>query len=295
MANIKANIGYKITIILLFAVIVWLVYDKITTKTETMEMITVVEETTHDKDSLINELEDLYLSYGDLETNNAEINDSLAAHKNRIEELLVELQNVEASDNYRIQQLKTEVATLKKVMKSFVHQIDSLYQENQILIAENIEISNNYTFAVEENETLTQEKDSLQTTVNVAKELTAYSTNFTALNKRGKTTTRINKTRQLYTCFTLSENKLCSTGAKTIYVRVTKPNGEVLRNDNSGFFNYQGQSIAFSSSKEIQYNGIAQNVCLYYSIFAEDLPKGNYSVFIFVDGKQIGDENISLK
>ena len=295
MTEKKSNLGYKITIILLSAVIVWLVYDKITTKTETVEMITIIEQTTHDKDSLINELEDLYDAYGGLETNNAEINDSLAVHKAKIEELMKELENVEAADSYKIQQLKDEVATLKTIMKSFVRQIDSLYQENQILIAENQTITENYTEAVEINENLIIEKDSLQETVNIAKELAAYSISFDGLNRRKKSTTRIKKVENFYTCFTLSENKLTSTGRKTIYIRITKPTGKVLRNDNSGYFNYQGQSIAFSASKEIDYNGSSQNICLYYSIVEDNLPDGTYSIFIFADGKQIGDADLYLK
>lgn len=295
MATKKSNIGYKITIILLLAVIAWLVYDKITTKTETTQMITVIEESTHDKDSLKYELENLYLSYGDLETNNVEINDSLTAQKEKIKELIQEIQNVKSYNYAKIQQLKDEVETLKKVMKSFVHQIDSLYQENQVLIAENTEIKTNYTNVVEINENLTDQKDSLQETVKIAKELAAYNTNFVAINKRDKTTDRIKKAQKFQVCFMLSENKITSQGRKNAYIRITKPSGEVLRNDNSGFFNYQGESIAYSSTRQIEYDGSAQDICMFYTIVSEDLPKGEYTIFIFIDGKQIGDQTIHLK
>jgi len=291
----KTNLGYKITIILLSAIILFLVYDKISTKKDTVEMITVIEETSQEKDSLRNELQDLYLAYADLETNNSTIKDSLNAQQTRIKELMDELKNVKGSDYSRINQLKEEVETLKKIMRSYVKQIDSLYQQNQVLIAENTQIKTQYQDQVTQTEQLTTQNDSLKETIQAAKELTVYSTSLIALNQRGKATERINKTERFQICFLLSENKVAQQGRKNIFIRVTKPDGEVLRNDNSGFFNYQGESIAYSSVKEIEYDGTSQNICMFYLINTEDLPEGNYTVFIFADGRQIGDKKITLK
>lgn len=295
MSEKKSNSGYKITIILLSVVIAWLLYDKITTGKENTELITEIEVTSFEKDSLRNELSDLYLTYSDLQTNNASLNDSLSKQQEKVKELMDELSKVKANDYARIQQLKKEVETLKKVMKSFVHQIDSLYQENQVLIAENTQIKENYDEVVVINENLTSEKDSLEQTVTVAKELTAYNTSFVALNKRGKTTNRIKKVQQFQLCFMLSENKIASTGRKNVYIRITQPgSGAVLRNDNSGFFNFQGNSIAYSSVRQVEYDGTSTDVCIFYDLVIEDLPKGDYTAFIFVDGKQIGDKKITL-
>ncbi|MEA3450947.1 MAG: hypothetical protein U9Q83_03480, partial [Bacteroidota bacterium] len=247
------------------------------------------------KDSLRGELDDLYLTYNSLETNNKEINDSLFKQKQKVEELMQELKNTKSGDYARINILKKEIATLKKVMKSFVKQIDSLYQQNQILIVENTHIKNQYSDIVVEKDQLSNEKDSLQQTVKVAKALTAYSIQTLAFNRRGKSTSRIRKVEKFQVCFLLSENKVSTTGRKYVYLRVTKPSGEVLRNNNSGFFNYEGKSIAYSAVKEIEYNGNSQNICVYYNVLIDDLPDGNYSVFIFIDGTQIGDAKINLK
>ncbi|MBN2890766.1 MAG: hypothetical protein JXL97_02775 [Bacteroidales bacterium] len=296
MTKKQSNLGYKITIILLSAVIAWLVYDKITTGKENNALIAEIEETSFQKDSLNSELSELYLTYNELYTNNESLNDSLGNQQQKIKELMEEISKVKSNDYARINQLKTEVETLKKIMKSYVRQIDSLYQENKILIAENTEIKHNYTQVVDINEQLTEQKDSLQETVNVAKELTAYNTSFVALNQRGKTTDRIKKAEKFQICFMMSENKVATTGRKNIYIRVTKPgSGEVLRNDNSGFFNFQGESIAYSSVRTLEYDGSAQDICLFYDINTEDLPEGDYTVFIFVDGRQIGDKTITLK
>jgi len=295
MTDKKSNIGYKITIILLSFIIIYFVFDKIHTIKQKDIMVVKIEAQTMQKDSLNDELEDLLMAYDGLETNNAQINDSLASQQARIQELITELQNVQASDYARIQQLKDEVETLKSIMKSYVHQIDSLYQQNQILIVQNTQIQQQYDDQVSHTQDLTTQNDSLQETIQVAKELTAYSLVFSALNQRGKDTQRSRKVVKFKVCFLLSENKVISTGRKYIYLRVTKPDGEVLRNDNSGFFDYQGSQIAYSSVKEIEYDGSSQNLCMFYNIAVDDLPEGQYSVFIFSEGKQIGDASITLK
>lgn len=295
MATKSSNLGYKIIIILLFLVVLILVFDKISSHQQNQTLITKIETTNFEKDSLRGELEDLYLTYNSLETNNKEINDSLSAQQERVKVLLEQLKNTKSNEYGKIQALKKEVETLKNIMKSYVKQIDSLYQQNQILVTENKQIKTQYSQVVVEKDQLVNRNDSLVKTVKVAKTLTAYSAQVIALNSRGKTTTRISKTDKLQVCFLLSENKVSNVGRKYIYLRVTKPNGEVLRNDNSGFFNYDDKSIAYSAVKEIEYDGSAQNICMYYNIFTEDLPEGEYTIFIFVDGNQIGDTKIKLK
>ncbi|MBN2662903.1 MAG: hypothetical protein JXR68_04575 [Bacteroidales bacterium] len=294
MAEKNSNIGYKITIILLSFIIIYFVFDKIHTIKQKDSMIVEIETQTMQKDSLNDELEDLFLVYEGLQTNNAQINDSLAVQQQRIQDLMTELSNLKASDYARIKQLKDEVETLKTIMKSYVHQIDSLYQANQILVAKNTQIQQQYDNQVQQTQNLSTQNDSLQQTIQVAKELTAYSLNLTALNQRGKTTERSNKVEKFQVCFILSENKVITTGRKYVYLRITKPDGEVLRNNNSGFFNYQGQNIAYSSVKEIEYDGNSQNLCVYYTVDVSDLPSGNYTVFIFSEGKEIGDASINL-
>ncbi len=295
MAKENSNIGYKITIILLSFIIIYFVFDKIHTIKQKDQLIVQVEATTMQKDSIRNELDDLYHSYDGLQTNNAVLNDSLAVQQARIKEVMDELQNIKSNDYARIKQLKDEVETLKLIMRSYVRQIDSLYTQNQVLITQNTQIKNQYDNQVQQNQQIVSENDSLQQTVKLAKELTAYSIGITAINQRGKETQRIKKTKKFQVCFILSENKIISTGRKKVYIRVTKPDGEVLRNSNSGFFNYQGKSIAYSEVKEIEYDGSSQNLCVFYTIATDDLPAGQYTAFLFSEGVQIGDIAITLK
>lgn len=296
MENKNSNLGYKITIIVLFLIIAFFVFDKIKSsklQDETTEQVVV---STKQKDSLQNELETLYDTYNSLKTNNEAINDSLTAQKQRVTELIEQIKHTGSTNKYKIKELKKEVETLKKIMKSYVKQIDSLYTQNKILVTKNTKIKNQFTEVQNQNEILVQKKDSLEQTVKIAEKLSTYNIQFEGLNKRGKTTNRIKKVKRFQSCFTLSENQITSKGRKKIYLRVTKPDGYVLRNSSSGFFNYQGKSIAYSAVKEIDYNGNQQDICMYYLLENEEnLPAGKYTIFIFADGYKIGDKNITLK
>jgi len=65
-------------------------------------------------------------------------------------------------------------------------------------------------------------------------------------------------------------------------------------NKESGMFKYHDREIAYSSKKEISYNGKKTDVCAYYISDTELLP-GIYDVDIFMDNNQIGESKFTLK
>jgi len=291
--NTSKSKVYIAVIIVQLLLIIWLVFDKFTTKSETTVLITQLEYSKTEKDSLTNELEDLLVQYNEIKINNDTLNAKLFAEQKKIEELIEQIKNTKSSNTNLIKQYKEEAETLRAIMRSYIKQIDSLYTKNEQLTAENIEIKQNYNNVVGEKESLIEEKDSLKNQVAIASVLKAQNMDFQALNQRDKSTTRISKTEKFQVCFNLSENALTKQGSKSIYVRITKPSGEVLRNNNSGFFTFGGNEIAYSASKQVNYDGKLQNICIFYAN-AEDLEEGEYNVFIFVDGNQIGNYSINL-
>ena len=80
---------------------------------------------------------------------------------------------------------------------------------------------------------------------------------------------------------------MTSKGGKDVFIRLAKPDGSILMNESSSFFNFQGKEIAYSAKKSINYDGKAQNTVIYV-ISREVLNPGQYSADIFVEGKKIG-------
>ncbi len=288
------NILLWLLIGLLLVVLAYMVYDKIESQKQCQKTITELEQTAAEKDSLQLELEQIYVQYDQLKTNNDSLNAKLEAEKAKVAQLLEEMRNIRATDKQKIEQLKQEVALLRNIMKSYIKQIDSLYQKNQVLMAENKKIKEQYSVVLVEKENLEQVADSLQKTVKIAQQLEARNPSFIALNKRDRETKRISKAAKFEVCFTLMANKIAKKGQKHVYLRIARPDGYILINSNSSTFQYEGKEIFYSSEKTIDYQGKDTDVCIYY-LNDTELPPGKYTAFVFIDGNLIFSTDIYLK
>lgn len=251
-------------------------------------------QTTDEKSQVENELTSMLESYNQLETSNEELNRELTIEKEKITKLLQQLKNEKWNNKQEIDRYKKEVETLRKIMRSYVVQIDSLNTKNQKLQAENQQVKNQYEQVITEKEDLIGQKDSLTNQVEIAATILAQAINFEALNKRGRKTTRIAKTEKFSVCFALGENKIASTGTKTVYVRIAKPDGQILIHSLDNLFDHNGSQIAYSAKRQVNYDGTETNTCIFYTHKSSEgtLPVGTYVADIFVDGKKIGTQNL---
>ena len=289
-----SNIILWILLLIFSLLVIFLVYTNVRTKKEFQQTIENLERTVEERDSLQIELEQIYVQYQQLKTNNDSLNKKLDVQKERVAQLIQELRRVKVTDKQKIEQLKQEVALLRNIMRSYIRQIDSLYQKNQILVEENRKIKEQYTAVIIEKQELEQVADSLKKTVEIASTLQARPISFLALNKRDKETKRIRKTNKFQICFTLLANQIANKGVKKVYLRISHPDGEILINENSSTFNYQGKEIFYSAMKEVDYQGEDTQVCIYY-LNSTELPAGKYVAYIFVDDKQVLTTDITLK
>ena len=81
--------------------------------------------------------------------------------------------------------------------------------------------------------------------------------------------------------FVIARNITAQAGNRSIYVRITKPNNEVLTN--GGTFVYENRNLEYSAKKDIEYNGEATSVTVYWDV-NEFLSKGTYRVSVFAMG-----------
>ena len=81
------------------------------------------------KNSLAKDLNNMMVEYDNLKTNNDSMNFKITEQQDHIKKLL----NIQASNLEKIRLYKNELSTLRTVLKSYVVQIDSLNQRNQLL------------------------------------------------------------------------------------------------------------------------------------------------------------------
>ena len=96
-------------------------------------------------------------------------------------------------------------------------------------------------------------------------------------------------------CFTLSENPITAKGAKTVYMRIVGPDGKVLTKGRGEEFEFEGGSMTYSLSKDVNYEGTQQDVCVFYPAPTTKFQTGKNTVEIYVDKALIGTASLSLR
>lgn len=248
-----------------------------------------------EKEEMENEYSNFANQYDELQIkiNNDSLYQKLEQEKLKTQRLLEELRQVKSSNAAEIMRLRKELKTVRAVMRTYIIQIDSLNRINQQLTSENQSVKKKYNEATQQISSLSEEKKTLNEKVTLASQLDATHITVTPTNKQGKKTDRIKRITRLDISFTVVKNITAETGQRTLYVRITKPNQEVLTKSAANTFPYENRNIAYSIKKYIEYTGEEQNVTVYWNV-EEFLQAGTYRVDIFADGNLIGSQTFDL-
>ena len=247
-----------------------------------------------EKEEMENEYSTFATQYDEMQVmiSNDSLQVQLEREKEKTQRLLEELRNTKATDAAEITRLKKELATVRKVMRSYIVQIDSLNQANEKLHNENRQVKRQYAAATQQISTLQEEAKNLSDKVTLASQLDATGFSVSAKSKRGKVTTHVKDVTQIALSFTIVKNITAQTGEKTLYVRILKPDGEALTKDGKTF-PYQNRKLEYSIRKIIEYTGEEQAVTVYWDV-EEFLPAGTFTAYVFADGVMIGEKSFTL-
>jgi uncharacterized protein with PIN domain len=252
-------------------------FDK---KSKMAEMEAVL---TQEKDSLANELRLMIRGYDTLKTNNDTLNAQIVREKNKIIKLLA----VNASNIQLIKRYRTEISTMREIMKSYIVQIDSLNTRNKLLIAENSEIRQQITRVRNTNTELEKVKEELNTKVEIASVIQAKDIVAAPLNKKRKETARISLLENLRVCFTLRENPIAAAGQKEVFMRVLRPDSLVIATSPDNIFDYKEKKLIYSANRTADYMNQDIEICIYLENTGDFVP-GNYSVELYLEENIIG-------
>ena len=248
-----------------------------------------------EKEEMENEYSGFAVQYDELQRHLS--NDSLIRQldkeKQRTQQLLEELRQTKATNAAEITRLKKELATVRAVMRTYVMQIDSLDQINKQLAKENTRVRQQYQEQTKVVQQLTVDKEKAEEKVALASQLDAVAITVTPNNKRGKEDHKVKNVTQFVVNFTIVKNITVQTGEKTVYLRITKPDGEPLVKDASNTFKYENVILEYSAKKYIEYTGEQQEVTMYWDV-EEYLSAGTYTAYLFVDGVMIGEQSVTL-
>lgn len=235
-----------------------------------------------EKEMMADDLNELSLQYEGYKFSVS--NDSLVAllttEQAKVQRLMEELRTVKSTNAKEIARLKKELATLRKIMRNYVIQIDSLNRANEQLKVEKNEAVKKYRQASTTAASLKREKEKLTERVTLASKLDATSISVTPVNSRGKLAKRIKKMEQFVINFKIAKNVTAPVGEKVVYVRIMKPDDDILVKSRGDVFTFEGKDINYSIKKMIEYEGEEVPVTMYWNI-EEFLSPGTYRVDIF--------------
>ncbi len=216
----------------------------------------------------------------------------IQANAREIEQLIAQ------QSDYR--RIRRQLNLLREITQNYVHEIDSLYTENKVLKAENVEMQEEIQRVTRQTTALAETKEALEGKVEVASALRAFQIEATPLRIRGRgredETDRARRADRIKVCFTVASNPVANPGNKDAYVRIAGPSGEILRisDDDSYSFTMGEDTLQYSMKGQFNYINQDTEVCLYWDK-QDDFEEGMYLVSIFTNEFRLGETQFSLR
>ena len=203
-------------------------------------------------------------------------------------------------DYYKVNK---KLKLLRKIAQGYVVQMDSLFTVNRDLKEENEKIRQQYSREQDRTRKLTKDKEDLVEKVSQATVLRAYNVEASTVRFTGsgreRVTDKAKKVERVKVCFTLGENKLVKAGPKTIYIRIIRPDNVVVTQKVGEDYSFtsNGETLEYTTKKIVDYQNEDTWTCLNWNKKSktEAAMIGNYNVFVYADGVEIGKSSFELK
>ena len=282
----KSIVGYRIVIIILAVVLAalsMLYYNIHREQQRDYDLLRV------ERDSIQSDLGHLIEEYDNLQLTN----DTMVLKLEEANKLMEELKRERSWNLAKIKQYEKEVGTLRTVMKGYLRQIDSLNQLNKKLIDENVGYRKEISSITLRAEVAEEKAAELNNIVRQGSVLRARDISLVALNERGKEISRVKNAARLRADFVLSANELANPGERTIYLRIISPDGYPLSTESVPTFEFEGERVTYSASRDVDYQNEDLGVGIYYA--GRGFTAGRYTIQIYCDGYLIGSTEVSMK
>ena len=290
-AEKKANGGLKAIMIVLAVVAlglaaalfyIWSSKDKL------------VNELNEEKIDLTEQIQALQSDYENLSSEYDSINAQLDSSREEIAQLLDRVKKSEATDRAKIRQYEKELGTLRSIMRGYINQIDSLNTLNHRLAEEAATARKEAEQTKQINTELTQQVETLTSRVTAGSIIKAHNFMMYAYNNNDKITDKANRVARFLVNLTLVENELAEHGPVRVYVRVTDPDGNLLSDGRGTTFNFNGETLEATASREVDYQGKEVDLGIYINNVGS-FQKGVYTVNAYTTQAQLGHGELLLR
>ncbi len=254
----------------------------------------MVKELEQDKADLEQRIIVLKSDFDNLQSDYDFINTQLDSSREEVAVLVDRIKKTEATNRRKMRQYEKELGTLRSIMKSYVVQIDSLNTANRRLADELSSSKKELAKATGENKALNEKVENLTSKVATGSIVKARGISAKAYNSSNKVTDRSSRVKRLAVSLSLVENELAKKGPMRIYVRAKDPEGNLLLDGEGASFKLNGEMVAASASREIDYQGEEVDVIVYINNIS-DYVKGIYTIEVYSDKTSLGSIELLLR
>lgn len=259
-----------------------------------MSKNSLVEELNIEKRDLTSQIEALQSDYEGLSSEYDVINAQLDSSREEIALLVERVKKTEATNRSKIRQYEKELGTLRSIMRGYIVQIDSLNTLNHKLTQEAASARREAAENRRKNVELAQQVEDLSGRVSAGAILKARGLAMEAHNSSDKVTDRSGRVTRLLVTLSLVENELAERGPVTVYVRVYDPDGNQLFDGRGASFDFNGETLRATASREVDYQGAEVDLGIYVNNI-ESFTKGIYTVEAFTAQSRLGSAELLLR
>jgi hypothetical protein len=294
MENQKSSSSLKAVVAVLAILLVGsLVYIfKMSSDAEIVQ--TELKSTMTEKESVMKDLQELKATYDAAIAENTTMSEELIQERDKVVNLMDDL-NKSKGDVASMAKYKTQFFALQGNMKTLMAENEGLKKQNTTLTSQRdstvVVLGESKKF----NEVLVGQNEELAKTVEKGSKLTILNTKTSAykLRSSGKQveTDKASRADVLKISFTIAENQIAKSGDKTYYVQVIDSKNNVLGDKKTE--NFGDKILTYSFASNVRYENKTVNV-------SEDLPgkdfaKGTYFINVFDKDELVSKTSFTLK
>ena len=280
----KIMIALIVVVVALAGVLAYVWYQK----------SSLVKELTLEKEELTEQMVALQNDYATLSSDYDEINLQLDSSRLEVQMLIEKITKTEATNRSKIRQYEKELGTLRSIMRNYIVQIDSLNTLNKQLTADAAAARREAAESRRRQEELSKTVENLTGQVAAGAVIKARGLRMEAYNSSDKITDRSSRVVRLLTTLSLVENDLAPVGPVRVYIRVKGPDGILLTNDTQRTFEFDGEPMICSASREVDYQGKEVELSIYLNDITGYV-KGIYTVDAYTDQARLGSAELMLR
>ncbi len=294
MENQKSSSSLKAVIAVLAVLLVGsLVYIfKMTSETNIVK--TELKSTLTEKETVMKDLQELKSTYDAAIAENTSMSDELTQERDKVVNLMSDLSKSKG-DVASLAKYRTQSIALQSNMKVLMAENEGLKKQNTTLTTQRDSTVVVLGEAKKSNEALAGQNEELSKVVEKAAKLTVLNTRGSAykLKSSGKqvATDKASRADVLKISFTIAENQVAQSGAKSYFVQVIDSKNNVLGDKKTETFG--DNTLTYSFISNVNYEN--KTVDVTENLPGKDFQKGTYFVNIFDKDQLVSKTSFTLK